>query len=95
MVHRGENARLALETRDSLGITGDFLGQGLDGNLTFELRVSREVDLPRYTQIVFESQRNTNFVFNRSKKGSAPCGKVEKEDDVAFGRRQSLQLRLS
>ena len=53
------------------------------------------VDFTRYTQIVFESQRNTNFVFNRSKKGSAPCGKVEKEDDGAFGRRQSLQLRLS
>ena len=30
------------------------------------------------------TQRNTNFVFNRSKKGSAPCGKVEKEDDGKY-----------
>ena len=89
VIQRRENARLALETGKPLCVLPQRFVKDFDRDLAPQLRILRPVDLTLYTQIVFESQRNTNFVFNRSKKGSAPCGKVE------FGRRQSLQLRLS
>ena len=95
VVQGGDRPGLALEPLLQVGVRGNVLGQHVDRDSAVEACVAGLVDLARYTQIVFESQRNTNFVFNRSKKGSAPCGKVEKEDDGAFGRRQSLQLRLS
>ena len=46
MVERGQRRRLALESRESIGIGGHGLGQHLDRDVTTELRVARAIDLP-------------------------------------------------
>ena len=75
MVQGREKLRLTLESRAALPVPRQLLRQDFDRHIAAELGVPRFVDLTRYTQIVFESQRNTNFVFNRSKKCSAPVEK--------------------
>ena len=84
MVQRREELGLTLEPRQALFVSRELFGKNFDRYVAVELPIACPIDLTRYTQIVFESQRNTNFVFNRSKKGSAPCGKVEKEDDGKY-----------
>jgi hypothetical protein len=84
MVQRSQKLGLALEPLKTVAISGELLREYFDGDVAPELRVASAVDLARYSQIVFETQRNTRLFFNRSKKGSAPCGKVEKEDDDEY-----------
>jgi hypothetical protein len=45
MVQRRERLRLALEPGATIGIVRESLRQHLDGNLPFERRVGRTVDL--------------------------------------------------
>jgi len=70
------------------------LGHSLDGNLTFKARILGKVNLTRYSQIVFETQRHTKHFSTGVKKGSAPCGKVEKEDDGEFLKEPELATEV-
>jgi len=90
MVQRGGGPGLPLESTPPLGVRGKLGWQDLDGNATVQSCVLRLVDLSRYSQIVFETQRQTKIFFNRSKKGSALCGKVEKENDGEFWKEPEL-----
>ncbi len=46
MIQRREHARLALETRDTLGVAREFLGQHLDCDAAAELRIGSLVHVP-------------------------------------------------
>ena len=96
-LREARSSSLPFEARHPLRVF--ILSEGSSGSTLMatsrlELEVAGTIDLTRYTQIVFESQRNTNFVFNRSKKGSAPCGKVEKEDDGAYWKEAELAAEV-
>ena len=45
MVQCGEHFRLTLESGESLRIVGDRLGEHLDGDDSFQVRVHRSIDL--------------------------------------------------
>ena len=46
MVQQGEHFRLALKTSQAVGVSRERRRQNLDGDLTFQLRVSRPIHLP-------------------------------------------------
>ena len=45
MVQRREDFGFALEAREALGVRGEDVGQDLDRDLAFQLRVRRAIDL--------------------------------------------------
>ena len=45
MIQRRQNFGFALEPADTIVVTGKFFGQDLDGDVAFEFRISRAIDL--------------------------------------------------
>ena len=46
VIQRGKKLGLALESGDALGLTRERLGENLDGDVTFQLRVVGAIDFP-------------------------------------------------
>ena len=79
MIQRGEDFGFALKARQPVGIRRKRRRQDLDGDLTFQLRVRRPIDLPHAT---FADLRG-DFVDAEAGAGSEGQGTVDYTGEAA------------
>ena len=73
VIQGGEDFRLTLESGEPIGITGDRLGQHLDGDGTFQIRV----DGPIHLSHAADADEGHDFVWTETSAGlewQGACG---------------------
>ena len=84
MVQGGGGPSFPLESTAPLGVRGKLGRQHLDGDGTVESSVLRLVDLARYSQIVFETQRHKKHFSTGVRKVQLPVEKWKRRTMASF-----------
>ena len=84
MIQARNGARLLLEALAELGMLRKMLGEHFDGDDTIEAGVVGFINLARYSQIVFETQRHKKYFSTGVRKVQLPVEKWERRTMASF-----------